>query len=91
MKATAIASAVFGLLQPTLAVQKLPTYKNPVLWNDLADLDVFRVDDTYYYSASTMAFSPGAPILKSGDLVNWEFVSPSSLRHSDFVLNPLFR
>ncbi|MBE3016201.1 cellulose binding domain-containing protein, partial [Microbispora sp. NEAU-D428] len=24
------------------------TYSNPVLWEDLADIDVFRVDDTYY-------------------------------------------
>ncbi|WP_182910003.1 RICIN domain-containing protein, partial [Microbispora sp. H13382] len=27
------------------------TYSNPVLWQDLADIDIFRVDDTYYYSA----------------------------------------
>jgi beta-xylosidase len=53
------------------------TYTNPVLWEDLADLDVFRVNDTYYYSASTMAFSPGAPILTSKDLVNWEYVGHS--------------
>ncbi|MFC6078406.1 RICIN domain-containing protein, partial [Microbispora bryophytorum] len=41
------------------------SYSNPVLWEDLADIDVFRVDDTYYYSASTMHYSPGAPILRS--------------------------
>lgn len=53
------------------------TYTNPVFWEDLADVDVFRVNDTYYYSASTMAFSPGAPILRSSDLINWEFVGHS--------------
>lgn len=53
------------------------TYTNPVLWNDLADLDIFRVNDTYYYSASTMAFSPGAPLLKSYDLVNFEYIAHS--------------
>lgn len=53
------------------------TFDNPVLWEDLADLDVFRVDDTFYYSASTMHYSPGAPILRSYDLINWEFVGHS--------------
>ncbi|WP_318272225.1 cellulose binding domain-containing protein, partial [Microbispora triticiradicis] len=37
------------------------TYSNPVLWDDLADIDIIRVGDTYYYSASTMHYSPGAP------------------------------
>ncbi|KAB2580086.1 putative beta-xylosidase [Lasiodiplodia theobromae] len=52
-------------------------FTNPVLWEDLADLDIFRVDDTFYYSASTMAYSPGAPILRSYDLANWEFIGHS--------------
>lgn len=46
------------------------TFTNPVLWEDLADLDIFRVDDTYYYSASNMHYSPGVSILSSQDLVN---------------------
>jgi beta-xylosidase len=53
------------------------TYNNPVLWEDYPDLDVFRVGDVYYYSSSTFAFSPGAPVLKSYDLVNWTPVSHS--------------
>ncbi|KAF4151936.1 hypothetical protein CNMCM6069_002826 [Aspergillus lentulus] len=52
-------------------------FNQPVLWEDLADLDIFRVNDTFYYSASTMHYSPGAPILQSYDLVNWEFVGHS--------------
>lgn len=68
---------IFAFSQ-TIYATKRPTYTNPVLWNDLADLDVFRVGSEYYYSASTMAYSPGAPILKSGDLVNWEYVSRMS-------------
>jgi beta-xylosidase len=50
------------------------TFNQPILWEDLADLDVFRVGDKFYYSASTMHYSPGAPILQSSDLVNWEFI-----------------
>jgi hypothetical protein len=54
------------------------TFSNPVLWEDLADADVLRVGDTYYYySASTMHYSPGAPILRSYDLVHWEFAGHS--------------
>lgn len=52
-------------------------FTNPVLWEDLADADVFRVGDTYYYSASTMHYSPGAPILRSYDLTHWEFAGHS--------------
>ena len=53
------------------------TYTNPVLWEDLADVEVIRVNDTYYYTASTMHYSPGAPVLRSYDLVNWEFIGHS--------------
>ncbi|KAL2069524.1 hypothetical protein VTL71DRAFT_14203 [Oculimacula yallundae] len=53
------------------------TFTNPVLWEDLADLDIFRVDNTFYYSASNMHYSPGAPILSSTDLVNWKYIGHS--------------
>jgi beta-xylosidase len=52
-------------------------FSNPVLWQDFADIDIIRVNDAYYYSASTMHYSPGAPILRSYDLVNWEFAGHS--------------
>jgi beta-xylosidase len=52
-------------------------FSNPVIWEDLADIDLFRVNDTFYYSASSMHFSPGAPVLHSKDLVNWEFLGHS--------------
>ncbi|KAI0096280.1 glycoside hydrolase family 43 protein [Nemania sp. FL0031] len=51
------------------------TFTNPIIWEDLADLDVFRVEDVWYYTSSTMHYSPGAPILRSYDLVNWEYIS----------------
>jgi beta-xylosidase len=53
------------------------TFDNAVLWEDLADLEILRVDDTYYYTASNMHYSPGAPILRSYDLVNWEYAGHS--------------
>jgi len=53
------------------------TFTNPVLWEDLADLDILRVGNAYYYSASNMHYSPGAPILRSYDLIHWEYVGHS--------------
>ena len=52
-------------------------FNNPVIWNDLADLDIRNINGTFYYSASTMHFSPGAPILRSFDLFNWEYIGHS--------------
>ena len=48
------------------------TFANPILWEDYPDLDVFRVGDVFYYSSSTFAYSPGAPVLRSYDLAHWE-------------------
>lgn len=52
-------------------------FEQPILWQDLPDSDIIRVGDAYYYSASNMHFSPGAPILRSYDLVNWEYFTHS--------------
>lgn len=51
------------------------TYTNPVIWSDFPDNDVIRVNDTYYMVATSMFYFPGVPILKSKDLVNWEYAS----------------
>ena len=48
---------------------------NPFIWADVPDDDVIRVGDTYYMVSTTMFFSPGAPIMKSKDLVSWEICS----------------
>ncbi|MGQ4360292.1 family 43 glycosylhydrolase [Streptomyces sp. SAS_272] len=53
------------------------SYPNPVIWQDFADIDIIRVGGTYYCSASTMHYSPGAPVLRSYDLVNWEIAGHS--------------
>ena len=46
-----------------------------MIWEDLADVDILRVGNVYYYSASNMHYSPGAP--RSCDLVHWEYVGHS--------------
>ena len=48
---------------------------NPIIWADVPDMSMIRVGDTYYMSSTTMHMSPGVPIMKSKDMVNWEIVS----------------
>jgi beta-xylosidase len=59
------------------------TYSVPLLGSDVPDVSVERVPaaenaegrDVYYMISTTMHLSPGAPIMKSYDLVNWEIVN----------------
>ncbi|WP_402372254.1 beta-xylosidase family glycoside hydrolase [Isoptericola rhizosphaerae] len=59
------------------------TYGIPLLNSDVPDVSVTRVPaaendegrDVYYMVSTTMHLSPGAPIMKSYDLVNWEIVN----------------
>ncbi|KAA8482468.1 beta-xylosidase [Arcticibacter tournemirensis] len=48
---------------------------NPVIFADVPDMSVIRVGNTYYMSSTTMHMSPGVPIMKSKDLINWEIVN----------------
>ncbi len=45
---------------------------NPLTGIDVPDIDVIRVDDTYYMIQTSMYFMPGAEIFRSYDLVHWE-------------------
>jgi beta-xylosidase len=51
------------------------TFTNPIIYADFPDPDVIRVDSVYYMVTTTMFIFPGVPILKSCDLVNWEYCS----------------
>lgn len=48
--------------------------RNPIIYSDFPDPDIIRVDDTYYMASTTMHYMPGCDILRSYDLMNWEFV-----------------
>ncbi|KEY74679.1 hypothetical protein S7711_05432 [Stachybotrys chartarum IBT 7711] len=72
-----------GLASPTRSCQPA-MYTNPLRFQDLPDIDVFRVANTYYMTTSTFAYSPGAPVHKSYDLVNWTPVSHSVPDVADF-------
>ena len=49
--------------------------ENPIIFADVPDMSMVRVGDTYYMSSTTMHMSPGVPIMKSTDLVNWTLVN----------------
>jgi beta-xylosidase len=51
------------------------TYTNPVIPADFPDPDVILVDSIYYMVSTTMFVFPGVTVLKSKDLVNWEYCS----------------
>lgn len=59
------------------------TYTNPVIAADFPDPDVILVDDTYYMVTTTMYIFPGVTVLKSKDLVNWEYCA-NAVQRFDF-------
>ena len=59
-----------GVAQP----EREKPIKNPMLWADVPDPDVIRVGDTFYLVSTTMHLMPGAPVMASKDLKNWETV-----------------
>jgi hypothetical protein len=48
---------------------------NPIIHADVPDMSMIRVGDAHYMSSTTMHMSPGVPIMKSTDLVNWQIVN----------------
>jgi beta-xylosidase len=66
--------AGLGLLGPAAWAQGTSAH-NPIVYADVPDMSMIRVGKTYYMSSTTMHMSPGVPIMKSTDLVNWKLVS----------------
>lgn len=57
------------------AAKAQTTFTNPVIYSDVPDVDVIRVGSDYYMVSTTAHMSPGAPIMHSKDLVNWQIIS----------------
>lgn len=49
-------------------------YTNPILYSDYSDRDVIRRGDNFYMIASSFNHTPGIPILKSKNLVDWKII-----------------
>ena len=51
------------------------TYTNPLFYEEFSDPDIIRVGDDFFMTGTTMHTMPGLPVLKSRDLVNWNFLT----------------
>jgi beta-xylosidase len=68
-----MAVIVFYIMQ-SISV-KAQQAQNPIIFADVPDMSMVRVGNTYYMSSTTMHMSPGVPIMKSKDLVNWQLIN----------------
>jgi beta-xylosidase len=67
--------AVISICTAVVLVAEPPRQaRNPIIWADVPDMAMMRVGDAYYMSSTTMHMSPGLPIMKSKDLVNWQLL-----------------
>jgi xylan 1,4-beta-xylosidase len=64
------------------------TFTNPLFYDEFSDPDLIRVGDWFYLTGTTMHAMPGVPVLRSKDLVNWEFVAYAM---DKLDLGPAFR
>lgn len=60
---------------PELDMNNLAVADYPTIFSDVPDCDFIRVGGAYYMVSTTMNLCPGAPIMKSTDLVHWEIVN----------------
>lgn len=56
------------------------TFTNPLFYDEFSDPDMVQAGDWFYLTGTTMHTMPGLPVLRSKDLVNWEFVSYAAPR-----------
>lgn len=83
-------SCIFMALSSLFAGAQTSTQcTNPVLWADVPDPDVIRVDSDYYMVSTTMHLMPGVPVMHSRDLVHWETISYVCDKISDTPLYDL--
>ena len=47
---------------------------NPIIWADVPDVSMLRVEDSFYMVSTTMHVAPGVPIMASRDLSRWRTV-----------------
>ena len=70
----ALATLFLGM-QANVFAQDDKQAKNPIIFSDVPDPSIIRVGKNYYMSSTTMHMSPGLPIMKSTDLVNWKLLN----------------
>ncbi len=60
---------------PELDMNNLAVAEYPTIFSDVPDPDIIRVGGYYYMVSTTMNLIPGAPIMRSTDLVHWRIVN----------------
>ncbi len=65
---------LFAIVSLNNGFSQAKTAQNPIIHADVPDMSMIRVGDAYYMSSTTMHLSPGVPIMKSKDLVNWTLI-----------------
>lgn len=71
----ALVGATTAFAQSWTADNGNGTFTNPLFYDEFTDPDIIRVGTDFYMVASSMHSMPGLPLLRSKDLVNWEFVT----------------
>ncbi|WP_211481691.1 glycoside hydrolase family 43 protein [Arachidicoccus rhizosphaerae] len=67
---------IFNCLDGNVVLaQKSTSYENPLIWADFPDLSIVRHGKDYFLTSTTMHLMPGAPIMKSRDLVHWQTIN----------------
>ncbi len=64
-----------GCKAQTTSQKHSTPFTNPVMWADVPDMSVTRSGSDFYLISTTMHLMPGAPVMKSKDLVHWEIAS----------------
>lgn len=78
MKISLLATALLASMLSTAVFaqshkgKRVETFRNPMMWADVPDPDVIRVGEDFYLVTTTMHLMPGAPIMRSRDLVHWQ-------------------
>lgn len=67
---TRLTTVLFLLTAATLKIAAQSAV-NPIIYADVPDMSITRAGNIYYMSSTTMHLSPGLPIMRSTDLVNW--------------------
>lgn len=62
-------------LQACSSKPEITPFTNPVMWADVPDMSITRNGSDFFLISTTMHLMPGAPVMKSRDLVHWEIAS----------------
>lgn len=67
--------ALFGCKNKQSSISEVTSCTNPVIYADIPDISITRAGDEFYMISTTMHLMPGAPIMKSKDMVHWEIIN----------------